>query len=208
MTDRLHPGGVPRVPAGRRRLATAGAGLLLVAVCGLAAAWGRATLDTDGVAVAATVSAVLLVVALRLWSRVRREVVTRPVLEGTVLTGRTPLGRHGVDLTRVHAAAVSWDAESRRVVALGLADDGGCAVVPWAQLQAMPDLAEVRRLLALRQEQRALVLPAPVCAAWDLPALPGADATGPLPRDRVERVLAGLTHAGSAAAVAAGILLA
>ena len=207
MTDRLHRGEVPRVPGSRRRVATAGAGLLLVAVCGLSAAWGREALETDAVWVAVLVCGTLLTAAFVLFGRVQREVVTRPALQGTVVTGRTPLGRHGVDLARVHAVSVSWDAEERRIVGLGLADDGGRLVVPWSQLEAMPDAAEVRRLLVRRQEQRALVLPALLCEAWGLTALPGAAPTEPLPRDGVERLLTGLTLAGSAAAVAAGLLL-
>jgi hypothetical protein len=205
VTDRLHQGSVPRVPATRRRLATAGAGLLLVALCGLCAAWGRAVLDTTAVWPAVLVTAAVLLSASWLFHRVREDVPGRLRLDGTVLVGRTLLGEHGVDLARLTAVSAGSDPEVGGIVTVRLTDDTGHLLVSWSRLQTVP---EVRELLVDGHRRRALTLPEEVCSAWDVPPGPAVPLTAPPRRDGVERVLTALTGVGSVAAVAAGMLLA
>jgi hypothetical protein len=199
---------VPRVPARRRRAAMAASGLLLVALCGLCATWGRAVLDSDAMWAAVLVTAAVLPAAGTLHARVRHHGVGRLRLDGTVLSGRTPLGAHGVDLARVTAVSVGRDEDTGRLVTVGLSDPGGHVVVPWSQLEALPEAAEVRRLLLDRQQRLALALPRLLCEAWDVPARPDALPHGtPRRRDGFERVVGALTAVGSVAAIAAGALL-
>ena len=196
--------GVPRVPAGRRRAALAATGLLLVVLCGLCAAWGRAVLDGDAVWSAALGSAVVLLAASGLFSRVRHDLPSRLRLEGTVLVGRTPLGAHGVDLDRVTAVSAGSDPEPGGIVSVRLVTDEGQLVVPWSGLRALP---EVRRLLVERHRRRALVLPRVLCEIWDLPAPPEEAPAPAVPRDGVARLISVLTLVGSVAAGTAGVLL-
>ncbi len=208
MTDRPHPGDVPRVPAARRRLATAGAGLLLVALCGLCAAWGRAVLDGAAMWPAAVVSGAVLTAALGLYSRVRLDLPGRLRLAGSVLVGRTPLGEHGVDLARVTAVSVGHDVEAGGLVSVRLTAGEEHLVVPWSRLRGTPEGAEVRRVLTERHRAGALVLPRLLCEQWDVPAPPEEPPLAPVRGDAVARAIGALTAAGSVAAVAAGVLLA
>ncbi len=207
MTHPPHPEGVPRVPAGRRRMATAGAGLLLVVLCGLCAAWGRAVLDSGAMWPAALVTAAVLPAALGLYSRVRHDLPGRLELRGTVLVGRTPLGEHGVDLARVGAVSVGSDPEAGGIVSLRLTAGGEHLVVPWSGLRALPEEAEVRRLLTDRHRAGALVLPRVLCELWDVPAPREEPPVVPVRRDALDRTISALTTAGSVAAVTAGVLL-
>ncbi|SFT56047.1 hypothetical protein SAMN05660657_01539 [Geodermatophilus amargosae] len=200
--------GVPRVPAGRRRAAMAGTGLLLAVLCGLCAAWGHAVLDSGAMWPAVLVTAVVLLAASGLFSRVRHDVPGRLRLEGTVLIGWTPLGEHGVDLAGVTAVSVGSDAELGGIVSLRLAADHGHLLVPWSRLNALPEAGEVRRLLVERHGRRALVLPRILCDAWDLPAPPEEPPTAGVPRDGVARLITALTLVGSITAGTAGVLLA
>ncbi len=196
---------VPRVPAGRRRAAVAASGLLLVALCWLCADWGRAVLDSAATWPAVLVTAAVLPAAGALHAQVRHHGVGRLPLEGTVLSGRTPLGAHGVDLARVTSVSVGRDEDTGRLVTVRLFDPGGHVVVPWSRLERLPEVTEVRRLLL---ERHAVVLPRLPCEARDVPARPGALPHGsPRPRDGFERVVSALTGLGSVAAIAAGALL-
>ncbi|MGY1728141.1 hypothetical protein ACI79J_14320 [Geodermatophilus sp. SYSU D01062] len=195
---------VPRVPAARRRAALAATGVLVALLCGLCAASSRAALEGRAGWTAAVAALAGLLAALSLRSRVRRDVAGRLRLEGTVLVGRTLLGDHGVDLARVTAASAGSDPELGGLVAVRLDDGERDLVAPWSRLDGLP---EARRLLVDRHRRGAL-LPAAVCDAWDLPAPPQVPAPGPVRRDGVERAIGGLTLIGSAAAVAAGVLLA
>ena len=208
MTRPPHPDRVPRVPAGRRRLAAAGAGLLLVVLCGLCAAWGRAVLDSAAVWPAVLVTAIVLPAALTMYWRVRHAVPGRLRLQGTVLVGRTPLGDHGVDLARVTAVSAGSDPEAGGIVSLRLTAGDERLVVPWSRLQGMPGADEVRRLLTDRHRAGALVLPGLLCGLWDVPASREEPAAAPARGGAADRAISALTTVGAVAAVAAGILLA
>ncbi|MGY1833366.1 hypothetical protein ACI8AA_23365 [Geodermatophilus sp. SYSU D01180] len=194
---------VPRVPPGRRRAALAATGVLVALLCGLCAASSRAALEGGAGWTAAVAALAGLLAAQSLRSRVRRDEAGRLRLEGTVLVGRTLLGDHGVDLARLTAVSAGWDVDVGRIVSVGLTGGGGHLVVPWSRLD---DLPEARRLLVDRHRRGALLPPA-VCAAWDLPAPPEVPSPAPVRRDGAERVVGALTLVGSAAAVAAGVLL-
>ncbi|MGY1794417.1 hypothetical protein ACI796_10560 [Geodermatophilus sp. SYSU D00525] len=111
-----------------------------------------------------------------------------------VLSGRTLLGRHGVDLTEVQAVAVQEGEEGPAGVLP--VDGGGHLRVPWPEVRRHPEL---RELLLARQAQGAVVLPRVLCAAWDVPALPGAPWAGRVPgdlHDPVNAVITALTGTG------------
>lgn len=139
MTDRLHLKSVRRVPAVPRRLAMAGAGLVLVALYGLCAVWGRPVLDSGAMWPAVVATATVLLAATVLFGRVRRHAVSRLRLEGTMLRGRTLLGEHGVDLAERTAVSVSWDDDVRTIAGLALADDEEQLLASWAGLEALPE---------------------------------------------------------------------
>ncbi|MGY1733657.1 hypothetical protein ACI798_19285 [Geodermatophilus sp. SYSU D01045] len=210
MTDGVHPRDlagaphVPRVPAGRRRTALAATGLLMALLCGLCAAWTRAALGGGAGWPAAVAALAGLLAAWSLWSRVRQDEAGRLRLEGTVLVGRTLLGEQGVDLARVTAVSAGSDPELGRLVAVRLSDGERHLVVPWSRLDGLP---EARRLLVHRHRRGGLLPPA-ACAAWDLPAPPEVPTPGRVRRDGADRAIGALTLLGSAAAVAAGVLLA
>ncbi len=80
-------------------------------------------------------------------------------------------------------------------------------MAPRSRLQALPQGAEVRRLLTERHRAGALVLPRVVCDRWDVPAPPEDPPAAPVRRDALGRAIPALTAAGSVTAVAAGVLL-
>ncbi|MBM7804271.1 hypothetical protein JOD57_000108 [Geodermatophilus bullaregiensis] len=190
---------VPHVPGRRRRWALAGAGALVVGVCGLATGASLAALASGergwGVVVAMTF---LVIAALTLFSRVRQNGAGELSWDGRVLAGRTLLGWHGVDATRVYAVAVV-DGDGGPTGLL-LADDRTHLRVSWYRLGRLPHADRLRAALLERQDRHALDLPLQLCTEWGLTPVPGAPAAGRLPgdlRDPADGLITALTVVGT-----------